>query len=161
MRGVVGTLFRFLILLVPLWMALRALRRVEGKQERVLMAGTATMLAFSVLDFLPNAMLSNYPFFLAGALVGMTRIFTAPRTEPAPSLSQAWDPSDETRPLQELMDVDQETPAPGRWRSQGSWLRGPRIGSTRAGTPTARVAGGTSDSTTALAPICASSPMTN
>jgi hypothetical protein len=158
MRGGVGALFRFLILFVPIWMASRALRKIEGKQERVLLAGTATMLAFSMLDLLPNAMLMNYPFFLAGALVGMTRIFTAASAERAPALPLAWDPDEETVPASP--DGEREVAAPGGWRAQGSWLRRLPIGITRAGTPTAKVAGGTSDSTTALAPICTSSPMT-
>ena len=163
MRGAVGALFRFLILLVPIWMALRAIRRIEGKQERVMLAGTATMLAFSSLDLLPNAMFMNYPFFLAGALVGMTRLFTEKRTEPAPSLPLAWDPNDEiVRPRADVHRREAAgalgASAPGA--AQGVWLRCLRVGTTRAGTPTARVPEGTSLSTTALAPICASSPMT-
>jgi hypothetical protein len=156
MRGVVGALLRFLLLVVPIWRALRAIRKVEDNHERVLLAGTTTMLAFSTLDLLPNAMFMNYPFLLAGAVVGMTRIFTAPKAEQVPSYAPAWEPNDEVvlRP----MDVGGAGSASSR--AQRSWFALLRIGRTCAGTPTAKAAEGTSLRTTALAPICASSPTT-
>jgi hypothetical protein len=88
-RGALGTLARFLILVVPIWRARRALKKISDEKERVILAGTAMMLAFSTLDLLPNAMFDNYPFLLAGALVGMTSIFTAPEPDGA-SDDSAW-----------------------------------------------------------------------
>jgi hypothetical protein len=91
-RGAVGAVARYLVLVIPIWMARRALKRIPGQRERVVLAGTATMLAFSAIDLLPNAMFDTYPFFMAGALVGMTRVFTAPSSQMVPT---SWDPGDE------------------------------------------------------------------
>jgi hypothetical protein len=91
-RGALATLARFLLLVAPIWMARRALKKIPGQNERVVLAGTATMLAFSTLDLLPNAMFENYPFFIAGALVGMTRIFSAPSAQTAVPSQEPWAP---------------------------------------------------------------------
>jgi len=89
-RGAVGALLRFLMLVVPVWMASRAVKKIPGREEKAILAGTATMLAFSTIDLLPNAMFENYPFFMAGALVGMTRVLAARRPEAELPLQQEW-----------------------------------------------------------------------
>ena len=76
-RGATGALCSFLLLLAPVWLALRSLRKVDDPRDKALLAGTALMVALSALDLLPNSLFSNYAFFLAGGLAGMARAFAA------------------------------------------------------------------------------------
>jgi hypothetical protein len=88
-RGAVGALCKFGLLLFPIVNAARSFRRIPGKQERVLISGTVVILMFSALDLLPNGMFLNYPYFLAGGLLGMTRAFVSPPGPVAPP-AQEW-----------------------------------------------------------------------
>jgi hypothetical protein len=36
------------------------------------------MLTISVIDLIPNGLFSNYPYFLAGALLGLVQTLTKP-----------------------------------------------------------------------------------
>ena len=99
-RGAVGTLCRFGLLLFPIVNAARRFRRIPGKEERVLVAGTVMILMFSTLDLLPNGMFLNYPYFLAGGLLGMTRAFASPPGSAAPTARDEDPGVLETRGLQ-------------------------------------------------------------
>jgi hypothetical protein len=92
-RGAVGALCKFALLLLPIWNALRNFRRIPGKQEQVLIGGTVVILMFSALDLLPNGLFLNYPYFLAGGLFGMTRAFALPPGAVAPS-ARDWERGD-------------------------------------------------------------------
>jgi hypothetical protein len=89
MRGAVGAAAVFLMLLLPVFIALRRLRKVPGKKEQMLIAGLAVMVSVSAFDLVPNGLFLNYPFFLSGALLGLVRIVTAPdyqsQTEQVPA----------------------------------------------------------------------------
>jgi hypothetical protein len=78
-----------IILLVPVFMAIRRLRKIPDKREQLLLAGLAMMVAVTVLDLLPNGLLLTYPYFLSGSLFGLVRILTTHRpAEAAPPVDQ-------------------------------------------------------------------------
>ena len=78
-RGLVGMLIE---LGVPAYAAITALRRlpkVPNEQDRWLLLGLLTMLSVGMLDLIPNGLYNHYPFFVAGALLGMTKGMTSPK----------------------------------------------------------------------------------
>jgi hypothetical protein len=79
MRGAVGLACAFLVLLIPVFMALRRLRKIPDKREQLLLGGLALMVAVTVLDLLPNGLLLTYPYFLAGSLLGLLKVLTSPQ----------------------------------------------------------------------------------
>jgi hypothetical protein len=64
-----GTLFG--LLLWPLFAAARKMRKVHNKVDRRLISGISLTLAMCAVDLLPNSLGSNYPYFLAGALLSV------------------------------------------------------------------------------------------
>ncbi len=83
MRGAVGLACAFLLLLTPLFIAARRVRKIPEKRDQLLVAGLGMMVAVSALDLLPNGLLLTYPYFLAGSLYGLTRILTSARLQAA------------------------------------------------------------------------------
>jgi hypothetical protein len=77
LRGVVGMSCAFLLLLVPVIQSLRRVRKIPDKQDQLMLAGLAMMVAVSALDLLPNGLLLTYPYFLAGSLTGLLRVATS------------------------------------------------------------------------------------
>jgi hypothetical protein len=67
--GFTGFLIRFGLLLIPVFLAGRRLRRSRDEHGRRLVAATSLILTVSALDLLPNSLYSNYPYFLSGALL--------------------------------------------------------------------------------------------
>ena len=68
--GRVGFLGKYLLLLIPVFLAARALRYVPGDSNRRLLGALGVIIAFSVADLLPNG---NYNYLLpvfSGALTG-------------------------------------------------------------------------------------------
>jgi hypothetical protein len=80
--GTTGFLTEFGLLVVPILLAGRRLRRFEDPRERRLLASLSLMVAFTAVDLLPNGRFANYPFFLSGALLSLTNPVARPR---------AWD----------------------------------------------------------------------
>ncbi len=72
-QGVVGLLCTFAILLIPVFMAARKLRRVPNREDQLLLAGLCVILMTAVTDLIPNGLFSNYPYFIAGAVAGLAR----------------------------------------------------------------------------------------
>lgn len=70
-RGLVGFFWFFGLLLGPVFMAARRLRRVRAPENVVMFAALTLVTGISTLDLLPNGLFNPTPFFLAGALYGL------------------------------------------------------------------------------------------
>lgn len=62
----------FGVMLMPIFSALRVLRRVPERSDQQLLAGLALIVACYVFDLLPNGMFNHAPLFYAGALASLT-----------------------------------------------------------------------------------------
>ena len=72
-RGLVGWFALFGFLLLPIWMARKSLEKLDDERDRIQIAGLALILAIYAVDLVPNALFTNFPIFLGGALYGITR----------------------------------------------------------------------------------------
>ena len=70
--GRVGFLGKYLLLLLPIFLAGRQVRRVRRESDRRLLAALALILGFSVFDLLPNGNYNYLVFVFSGALMGCT-----------------------------------------------------------------------------------------
>jgi hypothetical protein len=95
-RGAVGALAAFGLLLLPAWIAVRRYKRIHDRKQQYLVAGLTLMLVITVADHIPNGLFHNYPYFMAGALLGLVRALTAPgaQAEYEEELVQADDDRD-------------------------------------------------------------------
>lgn len=71
-RGVFGFAAAFGLLTLPVWLAVRHLRRWPDGPTRSLAATLALIVAVTTVDLLPNGLFNYLPFFLAGSLAGVT-----------------------------------------------------------------------------------------
>ena len=74
--GIVGFAGSFGLLLVPIFLSLKRLRAIQSIDDRKLIGGAALILAIVASDLLPNGLWGLYPYFMAGALTGVTRALT-------------------------------------------------------------------------------------
>jgi hypothetical protein len=84
-QGIVGYVGMFGTLLIPVFLARKRLRAIRDAQDRMLVSGVAFTLAVVSVDLIPNGLFSNYPYLVAGALMGVTRelvIANRPRSAP-------------------------------------------------------------------------------
>ncbi len=72
--GIVGFLTSFGLLVFPIWLSGRRGRLLEEESDRKLLATLALIVALTAFDLLPNGLFSNYPYFLAGALLSVSRL---------------------------------------------------------------------------------------
>jgi hypothetical protein len=70
--GAFGFITRFGLLLVPIVIAARRLPHVSAENQPLL-AGLALTTSLYALDLLPNGMFNEFPMFLSGAVVGLSR----------------------------------------------------------------------------------------
>jgi hypothetical protein len=75
--GAAGFVCIFGLLTIPVFLARRALRRLEGP-ECALLATIALLVGFGGVDLLPNGLFSALPLFFAGALGGAVRESRSP-----------------------------------------------------------------------------------
>jgi hypothetical protein len=89
-RGAVGLACLFGFLLLPIVYAHRNLKKIPDKKDRMLIANLAIICAVYVLDLLPNGLYNTLPFFLSGALLGVTEgiIAAARKNMPLPMQQQ-------------------------------------------------------------------------
>lgn len=85
-RGAVGFVGLFALLLSPIFLLRKRLTRVESRHERTLLAGLAVIVTVAAVDLLPNGLFNVLPVFLAGILYGTTRGISA---QPATSSPEA------------------------------------------------------------------------
>jgi hypothetical protein len=69
--GLVGFFAQFGLLSLPVFRAYGALKRCPTRASRILLAGLAMTVAFSVIEQLPNASISSWTWLQAGALLGI------------------------------------------------------------------------------------------
>jgi hypothetical protein len=85
-EGVVGLVFQFALLLIPIFLALARVDQLENS-DQALLAGTALITVFYALDLLPNGMFNDLPMFFSGALTGLSQgLSTQPRSRINPAL---------------------------------------------------------------------------
>ena len=68
--GRVGFFGKYLLLLLPLFMSARQLRRVRKKSDRRLLAALGLIIGFSAFDLLPNGNFNYLIFVFSGAIMG-------------------------------------------------------------------------------------------
>jgi hypothetical protein len=77
-RGLVGAICHFGLLLIPVFVAAKRRRRIPDKHDQVVVTGLTLMLMMSVTDLIPNGLFCNYPYFMAGSLLGLVQSLTSP-----------------------------------------------------------------------------------
>ena len=70
--GVVGLITRFSLVLLPIFMVRRRLRKF-AKPHQLRLAGLSVILGITGIDLLPNGFFSALPMFLAGAVAGLAQ----------------------------------------------------------------------------------------
>ena len=66
--GFMGFFAKFALLVIPIFLAARRLRKVPRDDDSRMIAGLALIVTITAVDLLPNGLFSNYPFSFAGAL---------------------------------------------------------------------------------------------
>lgn len=77
--GLAGFFGAFGLLVMPIFVAWRRLRRIPDKADRRLIAGLALALGVGVFDLVPNGLFSNYTYLLAGVLYGASTYLSSPK----------------------------------------------------------------------------------
>jgi hypothetical protein len=86
-RGILGFVAAFGLLVIPLLLARRHWRAVSAS-DRWSLAALATIVAIYSIDLIPNGLFNVFPFFFAGALVGAATGFAKqPEAEPVVAAS--------------------------------------------------------------------------
>jgi cell division protein FtsW (lipid II flippase) len=68
--GLVGFISQFGLLVLPIFYALGAIRRLSDPSERLLLATLAIIVAMTAVEQLPNSSISTWSWLLSGALLG-------------------------------------------------------------------------------------------
>jgi hypothetical protein len=71
--GAAGFVCAFGILLIPIFVARSRLRYIHEPGDRLLVAGVSMIIGLVAFDLLPNGLWDDYPYLMAGALMGVTR----------------------------------------------------------------------------------------
>jgi hypothetical protein len=71
--GMVGFAATFGMLLFPIFVARARVRKIADRSDRMLVSGVAVIIATIAVDLIPNGLWDGYPYFFAGALMGVTR----------------------------------------------------------------------------------------
>lgn len=95
-QGAAGLSLYFVLMLVPIFQAWRAIPRCPNRKDASILAALSLILAIQALDTIPNSLFNHIPLLMAGAVSGLAvtlprqarkpRKVTAPGTgdEPAP-----------------------------------------------------------------------------
>ncbi len=70
-RGIVGYTALFSMLLLPVYLAYRALPRIRGRSDRVIACALSLMICINVFDLIPNATVEGYLTMMSGAPAGL------------------------------------------------------------------------------------------
>ena len=76
--GVCGFVAKYGLLVWPVWLAWKRLRKVRHKGDQMLIGALGVTTVMVVLDLLPNGMFTYFPALLAGTLLGATRELSRP-----------------------------------------------------------------------------------
>jgi hypothetical protein len=74
-RGMVGFLLFFIALFAPVLSLRSVLARLGDARDRAMLAGLGCIVMLYTVDLIPNGLFTNYPVFVAGALLGLGRGF--------------------------------------------------------------------------------------
>lgn len=72
-QGLVGFLCYFALMLLPIWIAARSMKKVANKSDRAALAGLCVMVTICSVNLLPNMSLPNIQLFLAMGLAVLAR----------------------------------------------------------------------------------------
>jgi hypothetical protein len=75
-RGLVGFIGSFGLLLWPILMAVARGSKIRDPKDRKIVDALTLIVALNALDLLPNGLFTQMPYFLAGALAGLTQGMT-------------------------------------------------------------------------------------
>lgn len=78
-RGVVGFVACFAFLMVPIVMAWRKIKKIPSPEDRKIVDSLSLLVALNAVDLLPNALFTQMPFLLAGALAGLVQGMSEPK----------------------------------------------------------------------------------
>ena len=78
-RGLVGFGCDFGLMVIPVLLASRRMRRIPGQRDQILIAGLMLILALRLLDLIPNGRWTSLPTFLGGALYASSLEMSRPR----------------------------------------------------------------------------------
>ncbi len=82
-RGAVGFICTFGLLLTPMFYLRSKIKKITSTEDRYLLVGLACMLMLYTVDLIPNGLFTNFPYFFAGAVMGLIRgISSTPATGP-------------------------------------------------------------------------------
>src|SRR5205823_6404880 len=68
--GLLGFLAEFGLLAVGVFRARTAVKYIRSREERILLAALAIIVAINIIELLPNSTLTPWTWLLAGALLG-------------------------------------------------------------------------------------------
>lgn len=77
--GAVGFVFYYLILLIPLYAALKNVKHIDNPKDQVHFAALAMLLAICIIDSVPNTNMWPMHLLLAGALLGQAEFIKKQR----------------------------------------------------------------------------------
>jgi hypothetical protein len=80
--GVLGFLFHYLILLTPLYYAVKNVKYIKESKDQVYFAALAVILASCLIDSVPNAGMTSIHMLLAGALLGQSEFLKKQKNLP-------------------------------------------------------------------------------
>jgi hypothetical protein len=86
--GLVRWIACYGLLLWPILATARNLRRIRSRRDRTMLSGLTLAVMIFALDLLPNGLYTNYPIFLAGALLRLSRTLKEP---PSPARDRPED----------------------------------------------------------------------
>jgi hypothetical protein len=75
--GMVGFTATFGMLLFPIFLTRSRMRKIVDRSDKMLVSGVALMIGTIAVDLIPNGLWDGYPYFFAGALMGVTRNLAA------------------------------------------------------------------------------------
>lgn len=90
-HGLIAFVCVFLLLLWPVQVAARTLRKIQDPKDQILVSTIALAQVFLVVDLLPNSAHNSLAFFFSGALMGVCRgLARAPKRAGAPVMAPQY-----------------------------------------------------------------------
>lgn len=83
-RGLVGFFGLYGMLVIPMYVAARRIRKIPSAEDQRLLGGVAMVTALWTVDLLPNGLFHALPFFYAGATYGLSKGLLNPQRGDAP-----------------------------------------------------------------------------
>jgi len=123
-RGVVGWASEFGLMIVPVWVATRRMRRVASRRDQILLAGLALIVAMRLLDMIPNGRWTSLPIFFGGALQSCSAAFSRRAVRAVPAIESESEPAPPPSPAErERAGSAAATPAARTPRRMSDTLR--------------------------------------